>query len=117
MRYDKQNEVVFFRTGEQVKKEYLKALEIMPLSGFELAMRLTAYYKRLRESEGLKGFIEKWEVKFDSRFMELPYNFFPVSHILLGNKEEKSLGECLGSINSFNFQHNFRKLLSTSTFD
>ena len=59
----------------------------MSLSGFELAQRLSSYFKRLRESEKLKRFIEKWEVKFDSRFMELPYNFFPVGHIVLGNKE------------------------------
>lgn len=48
VRYDKQNEVLHFRTGEQLKKDSLKSMEIQPVTGYELALKISSYYKRIR---------------------------------------------------------------------
>ncbi len=69
VREDHDTLVVHFKTGEQLSKESLKSLEILPVTGYELALKVASYYKRLRETEKLKEFITRWDIKFDSRFM------------------------------------------------
>jgi hypothetical protein len=55
-----------------------------------MASTMYSYNERIKVV--CKKFSELWQIKYDTRFMEVFFRFFPTGHIIFRGDKDKSLG-------------------------